>query len=445
MIVAKSLLLSLFVLLAGVARAETPPVAHISIIDGDGQISPTQWRSSSAWIWSQNHLLLQTVVEIPAHIAAALPPAMAGLVRGPSFKGPFKLQDDHRFLILELRGPSELFKLGAQSMRVNVDFDHTNWMRSASCREANVSLNEIDETTPAASAPDAFFISLYCRPARNGTWIEIAASDEVSLSFEPHGQIRFQNSPDGTQFWLSNGPHPRVLADVIVSGGNGEVSARYELAADPAPRRLASDAEPIWLPVDGSSSTSLRAFATRSPILGLQAQVLDAHGSVVTSENGRASTELAVVARGSHAFSWGALDADLEIPLRRLGAGLDAKGAGSHFGYVNAGYEWQPMHGPAWTFGAQASILDVRSPDRHSVASISPSVAAHFGPLYSITVAPLDFVSHFSVARARADLPVTRDRKNRLTLEALLGRTWIQPKDASWNVNGVSLGFVGEF
>ncbi len=425
------------------ALADSQPTARISIIDADGQVAPTQWRSSSTWIWSQNHLLLQTAIEIPSHIADTLPEAMASFVRGPSFKGPFKLQTDHRFLILELRGPSELFKLGSQSLRVNIDFDHTNWMRNANCREANVSLEEIQDRSPAA--PNAFFISLFCRPAKNGIWVEVAASDEVTLSFEPHGQTRFQTSPDGALLWLAKGSPSRVLADVIVAGGSGEVSARYELAVDRperAPvRHAATDAEPILLPVEGESVTSVpRAHRDRASVVGIQAQVLEAHGSR-SGETGLARTEIVATGRGRLVQS---LSGDFAIPLRRLGAGLDAVGAGSHLAYLNFG---QDVDGSrfTWTFGAQATLLDVRSPQRQSVFALAPSVSASYGSLYSITLAPIDFISNFSVARARADLPLTSDQKNRLTFEALIGRTWIQPQDDSWNVNGVSVGFVGEF
>ena len=445
-----SLLTAVF---ASAALAENAPVVRTAVIDTDGQVSPTQWRSSATWIWTQNHLRLQTAIEIPSHIAMTLPETMQTFVRGSTFKGPFKLQDDHEFLVLELRGPSALYKIGAQSLRVNVDYDHTNWMRNANCREANVALAEVEDSSP--SPLSAFFISLYCRPAKQGTWIEISGSDDVSLSFEPHAKIRFQNNGDGTEFWLAHAPHPRVLSDVIVTAANGEVASRYELAADPVVperipvRRLANssgssdEAEPILLPVDSlNDSLEVSRRPSLRALLGVDAQLIDAHGSLDKSRTGKTSTEIALKGR---AIVGETLEADLALPVRRLGAGLDAPGASTHLSYLNVGYIWPSTSRLTWTFGAQAAVLDVYSPARSTTVAISPSVTARLGSLYSMTLAPLDLASNFSFARARAYWPVTADQHNRITFEALVGRTWIEPQKESWSITGASLGFVGEF
>lgn len=424
------------------ASAESAPLVHIDVIDSDGQVSPTQWRSGATWVWSQNRLTLQTAVEIPSHLATTLPPSIAGLLRGTNFHGPFHLQDDHLFLILELRSPIEIFKLDeARSLRVSADFDHTNWMRNSNCRDANPSLNEVEDFDETGA--DAFFISLYCHPGPGGTWVEVAASSEATLSFEPRESTRLRPSAHGTEFWIPAGSAPRILTDVIVVGASGDASSRYELASAPVARYVSHQTMPVaWVAPEIASPAPV--IPSSQPIIGVDAQLVEAHGAVDSSATGRAAAELAIVSRFEHPLNDGFFDADLELPIRRLGAGLNARGASSHFTWLNAGYEIKG--GPvSWTFGGELSVLDVYTPDLRSEVSMAPSVQAHIGSLYSVTFAPFDFNRSLSVLRGRADLPITADQKNRLTFEAMLGRMLIQPQANSWNFNGATIGFVGEF
>ena len=441
--------------------AETPPSVRAEWIDSDGQVSATQWRSGSSWVWSQNHLNLQTVIEIPQHLAEQLPASLASRLREKDFKGPIPLQDDHLFLLLELSQPVTIFKLdqvGRQSLRVTADFDHTNWMRHANCRQANPSLAQLDVNESVADAdvqdsnPDAFFLSIYCRPASGGTWIEIANSSEVSLSFDPEEPTRFQRTLDGTAFWIpySERAFARNLAKITVTGSNGEATTEYALTAVPVPVPTVVKTEPLLV---SQTRGQLEVKAQPSAVVGLQAQVVSASGTLNAGRTGQAATEVAVMARIEHELASDndperafdrALELDFEIPVRRIGMGLDAKGASTTFGWLNAGYKIKADQ-LSWTLGIQASMLDVRSPNRTSILSVSPSATGTFRRLYSLTIAPFDLSSSLSTARARADYLLTADGKNRLVFEAFLGRTWMQPQASSWNMNAVTFGFAGAF
>lgn len=442
-------------LTSATAGAEIPPAVRAEWIDSEGQVSQTSWRSTATWIWSQNRLALQTIIEIPKHIAASLPAFLKSRLHGADLNAGMTLQDDHSFLVLELKTPVALFKLdnrGRQSLRVTVDHDHTNWMRNANCRGSNPSLIEREnfdaDVDRENGNPDALFLSLYCKQQLNGTWVEVANSDEVSLRFEPVQQTRFQRTETGTAFWVpaSEKTLALKLATITVLGANGEPTQEYELQASPIPRAL-SIAPVQWDPSFELREAAPPVLKAEAPLIGLQAQFMAPSGSRQSGRTGLASAELALSARvekelGSiNRFA----DLDLEIPIRRLGAGLDAKGAATHLTWLNAGYEIKDGGPLAWTFGAQASLLDVRSPDRTTILSISPSVQAHFGNFYSATLAPFDLNSGLGLLRGRADWPITPDYRNRLTLEAVIGRTWFQPRANSWDVEGLTLGFVGAF
>lgn len=431
------------------------PITHVDVIDSDGQVSSTHWRTSSTFIWSQDRLLLQTAIEIPSHLIAQLPPELQTHLhdKDADFKAPFPVADDHALLVLELHSPSLMFKLGdSQSLRVTADYRETTWMRNTACRDENVYLSQSEEQTPQPD--EAFFLSVACKPARGGVWVQVAASDDVSLSFEPHDQTRFRSVEHGAEFWLPENASRRTLADILVMNGHGDPLSQYALDVQaPATSREPRSSRKL-VPVTDAETASLKDRVSESSplakstslVLGVEGQLVEAHGSLDHQKTARAQTEVSIVGRFDIGLGQdGKLLADLNLPIRRLGAGLDSKGAGTHFGWIDLGYAASSLGSVDLSFGAETSVLDVQSPERTSVVSISPSLTARLRSRYSLTLAPFDLLSHLSVARARADFPVTEDGRNSLTAQLIIGRNWIEPRADSWNMTGFTFGFVGDF
>ena len=177
--------------------AETPK-PELSWIEEDGTDLPVDWRTASAWIWSRNRFALQLWIEIPRDLGEILKNVSNTdtemQVTDESSLAPFPLSNNHVFLLIHMRSPSELIEVKSpatadvpapqvRALKIELPFSTTTWMSNKNCRRFRPFLVERNH-----QGQPPLFLALDCRRELGTTesTIEIQGPKDVTLSTLPH-------------------------------------------------------------------------------------------------------------------------------------------------------------------------------------------------------------------------------------------------------------------
>jgi hypothetical protein len=183
--------------------AETPK-PELSWIEEDGTDLPVDWHTASAWIWSRNRFALQLWIEIPRDLGEILKGVSNTetemQVTDESTLAPFPLTENHVFLLIHMRSPSELIEVKSpaaadapapqvRALKIELPFSTTTWMRNKNCRRFRPFLVERNHR---GQLP--LFLALDCsqEPGTTEPTIEIQGPKDITLSTLP----RAASTPD---------------------------------------------------------------------------------------------------------------------------------------------------------------------------------------------------------------------------------------------------------
>lgn len=421
-------------------------------IDDDGTVVPIEWQSETAWSWDEKKFELQVWFEIPKHLLSTIPASLSKKIVAASTRPSFKLSPDHVLLNMHLRKPVELLKFDEtrnRILRVSALTTKTTWMRHANCKDANPYLESSPDTT-LEHGP--FFISIFCvgRETDDTAWVEVETSTEAVLKIVTNGKVQQKGnalllpmpSPGSKD---SKRSAERKLAVLEFTDVAGDALGSYELNASPEPPPAP---EPVQVMAPLAQITSETKTKLLTASMGLHAQLLSStrYVGTVTSE-GRSAAEFAISLNSKIQN----FVVDLELPVRRLGAGLDTGHPADHIAWLFAGHRMNQDVGYKSTvaLGAQATLLDSRPKIanervRTSTTSISPAVQLGYRDRYFFTLAPLDLQSQLASARARFQIPLPKNDRYAVAVEGFWGRT-LGSGDKGWDVIGAGVGFTGAF
>ena len=436
---------------------ESTPDLKFEWIDDDGTSVPADWQSATAWTWNDQKLVLQIWFEVPSHLTPTLPAQLTKKIASPQTKAPFKISPDHVLIVMQLQQPVELFRFEDgrnRFLKISTQSTKTNWMRNASCKDASPYLEEVQN-----SGVGPFFISLTCR-GRAGddtAWIDIATSSEVNVEIEPLGKTKHKgHSILMTMPAAGAKANERKLAILRFRDTNGDISAVYTLSANP-PQTVTPAPEPSVqeLPIAAPAPVVKPAPQLLFARMGLHAQFVRS-GEANDGENRRGRSSAEVALSGQAEFR--RVSFNLELPVRRMGTGLDAGSPGDTLSWGYLGFKLRPDETPderrtRVSLGVQASLLDSRleptnaqssGRERVSTVSISPAAEWTIDRNYSLTLAPIDVRSQLSFIRGRALFPLAKESRYALALEAFGARSFGKGHEG-WYTSGLTLGFTGGF